>query len=226
MPSWARSTSRSIRARMTRRIWSSTSPPIANSVCLSASSSSWKCRGMTPPILPEPPGDVIFGPRVARVGEERAGHPELHQLPEKEEAGRLRDPGGLLHVVRDDHDRQVLAELEDQLLDLRRRDGIERRARFVHQQPLGPHGQRPGDAEALLLAAGEARPRPVEPVLHLVPERRVRERALDGVVQHGPVAHPRQPEPRGDRSEEHTSELQSLAYLVCRLLLEKKKNQN
>src|SRR2546423_10952525 len=41
------------------------------------------------------------------------------------------------------------------------------------------------------------------------------------------------PEPRADRSlhfsnaprsEEHTSELQSLAYLVCRLLLEKKKN--
>src|SRR2546425_6805463 len=28
---------------------------------------------------------------------------------------------------------------------------------------------------------------------------------------------------RGARSEEHTSELQSLAYLVCRLLLEKKK---
>src|SRR2546425_3868460 len=28
---------------------------------------------------------------------------------------------------------------------------------------------------------------------------------------------------RWDRSEEHTSELQSLAYLVCRLLLEKKK---
>src|SRR2546425_2885392 len=28
------------------------------------------------------------------------------------------------------------------------------------------------------------------------------------------------------RSEEHTSELQSLAYLVCRLLLEKKKNKN
>src|SRR2546425_8737573 len=28
---------------------------------------------------------------------------------------------------------------------------------------------------------------------------------------------------KGERSEEHTSELQSLAYLVCRLLLEKKK---
>src|SRR3712207_8293340 len=33
----------------------------------------------------------------------------------------------------------------------------------------------------------------------------------------------RPPRP-GDRSEEHTSELQSRQYLVCRLLLEKKKN--
>src|SRR2546425_8106986 len=32
------------------------------------------------------------------------------------------------------------------------------------------------------------------------------------------------PSPKG-RSEEHTSELQSLAYLVCRLLLEKKKKK-
>src|SRR3989441_2808964 len=29
-----------------------------------------------------------------------------------------------------------------------------------------------------------------------------------------------------ERSEEHTSELQSLAYLVCRLLLEKKKKRH
>src|SRR2546425_1931283 len=46
---------------------------------------------------------------------------------------------------------------------------------------------------------------------------------------------PRRPAPRlrglrdarriVDRSEEHTSELQSLAYLVCRLLLEKKKKE-
>src|SRR2546425_7644467 len=34
----------------------------------------------------------------------------------------------------------------------------------------------------------------------------------------------RYPESNLNRSEEHTSELQSLAYLVCRLLLEKKKN--
>src|SRR2546425_6823674 len=33
------------------------------------------------------------------------------------------------------------------------------------------------------------------------------------------------PPPGNGRSEEHTSELQSLAYLVCRLLLEKKKKR-
>src|SRR2546425_12791620 len=41
-----------------------------------------------------------------------------------------------------------------------------------------------------------------------------RSTACDILSRHGMV-------PR--RSEEHTSELQSLAYLVCRLLLEKKK---
>src|SRR3712207_6955107 len=39
--------------------------------------------------------------------------------------------------------------------------------------------------------------------------------ALDGLVDGRVVEH---------RSEEHTSELQSRQYLVCRLLLEKKKN--
>src|SRR3712207_6936942 len=33
-------------------------------------------------------------------------------------------------------------------------------------------------------------------------------------------------QPRGRRSEEHTSELQSRQYLVCRLLLEKKKTSS
>src|SRR2546425_5817061 len=42
-------------------------------------------------------------------------------------------------------------------------------------------------------------------------------RVTVGEVQHGIV------KPLLLRSEEHTSELQSLAYLVCRLLLEKKK---
>src|SRR2546425_2885633 len=49
--------------------------------------------------------------------------------------------------------------------------------------------------------------------------------AVEGVLGTGreKVIDHRQP---GRRSEEHTSELQSLAYLVCRLLLEKKKQTN
>src|SRR2546423_3125869 len=43
-------------------------------------------------------------------------------------------------------------------------------------------------------------------------------RVADLVVRHCPAVH------EVLRSEEHTSELQSLAYLVCRLLLEKKNN--
>src|SRR2546425_8789327 len=53
-------------------------------------------------------------------------------------------------------------------------------------------------------------------VAHL---ERERERGLEGALA------PAQ-QVDGGRSEEHTSELQSLAYLVCRLLLEKKKQSN
>src|SRR2546425_7059276 len=48
-----------------------------------------------------------------------------------------------------------------------------------------------------------------------LPSARSPDRDLDAVVVRA-ARH-------GVRSEEHTSELQSLAYLVCRLLLEKKK---
>src|SRR3712207_9382578 len=50
----------------------------------------------------------------------------------------------------------------------------------------------------------------VEPVRISLEER------LLAVLRHGEPGHE-------DRSEEHTSELQSRQYLVCRLLLEKKK---
>src|SRR5258707_11548850 len=41
---------------------------------------------------------------------------------------------------------------------------------------------------------------------------------VDGILAWGPAG--------GPRSEEHTSELQSRQYLVCRLLLEKKKKKH
>src|SRR2546425_5986036 len=56
-------------------------------------------------------------------------------------------------------------------------------------------------------------------------QARVRERPLDR--SRITLLDPREEVPRAEeqRSEEHTSELQSLAYLVCRLLLEKKKKK-
>src|SRR3712207_6925753 len=57
----------------------------------------------------------------------------------------------------------------------------------------------------------------------------VRDVAADGGLAHTGVDHVRvrlgdgERADRGARSEEHTSELQSRQYLVCRLLLEKKK---
>src|SRR5215203_6566226 len=49
--------------------------------------------------------------------------------------------------------------------------------------------------------------------------RRPLRRSAPGLRQHSSIAEP------PDRSEEHTSELQSRQYLVCRLLLEKKKKK-
>src|SRR3712207_8585260 len=50
-------------------------------------------------------------------------------------------------------------------------------------------------------------------------------KAVDGEVRWDEAVFPyRFADPEGPRSEEHTSELQSRQYLVCRLLLEKKKN--
>src|SRR3712207_8520758 len=68
------------------------------------------------------------------------------------------------------------------------------------------------------------------PILHDLAGGRV----VDGRLHHGEEGHRQQEEPYAgpghvgpsERSEEHTSELQSRQYLVCRLLLEKKKTKN
>src|SRR2546429_7005077 len=46
------------------------------------------------------------------------------------------------------------------------------------------------------------------------------------VIGGGPAGYPAAIRAAQNRSEEHTSELQSRLHLVCRLLLEKKKNKN
>src|SRR3712207_9113644 len=56
-----------------------------------------------------------------------------------------------------------------------------------------------------------------QPVASLRICARMRRNSFDGIVRRAP--------PGLRRSEEHTSELQSRQYLVCRLLLEKKKEE-
>ena len=60
----------------------------------------------------------------------------------------------------------------DQFLDLRRRDRIERRAGFVHQNYFRFHGERARDAEPLLLATRKACPGLVQIIFHFVPKSR------------------------------------------------------
>src|SRR2546425_8460850 len=60
-------------------------------------------------------------------------------------------------------------------------------------------------------------------IVHQHAERRLLDPPLARL--HGAAWRADHPGARVIRSEEHTSELQSLAYLVCRLLLEKKKNE-
>src|SRR5258708_20117673 len=70
---------------------------------------------------------------------------------------------------------------------------------------------------------------PIWPPLHLpYPESRPRTGtpSRTGRLHHAHLPRWRDAQPPlGYRSEEHTSELQSPDHLVCRLLLEKKKNQ-
>jgi hypothetical protein len=91
------------------------------------------------------------------------------------EGGPVGHPRRLLHVVGDDRDGVAVLELVDELLDLRGGDGVQRRSGLVHQEHLGLHRQRPGDAQALLLTAREGQRAVVEPVLDLVPEGRALE---------------------------------------------------
>ncbi len=108
--------------------------------------------------------------------------PEFDELAQVHVPGEIGYARRLLHVVRDDRDRVVLLQLRDQLLDLRRRDGIERRRRLVQQQHLGLDRDRARDAKPLLLPAGQRHPALLQLVLGLAPHRRLRQRPLDALV--------------------------------------------
>ena len=76
---------------------------------------------------------------------------------------------------------------DDELLDGGRGLGVQGGGRLVQEEDLGLHGQGAGDAQPLLLAAGEERAAPVEGILHLVPERHAAQRLLHDAVPVRPV---------------------------------------
>src|ERR1041384_838877 len=141
-------------------------------------------------------------------------HPERrHRTPLRRRAGRARpgrDPGaGPDRLVRVAHDAApILAAAPGR--GAARGGGGERA--LVYPAPAAP-------------APRESQPRPPQAARHRRRDRRHR-RALPGQrVGGGPGRRPAavaryRRRDRRPRSEEHTSELQSLAYLVCRLLLE------
>src|SRR5438309_7661845 len=115
-----------------------------------------------------------------------AGRPLLRE----EERALLRDAHRLLHVVGDDHDRHGVGELADGLLDAAGRGGVKGRARLVHEEHVRIHGQGAGDAEALLLAAGQGAARLVQAIPHLFPQagsgEALLQQLLPGIAVHPP----------------------------------------
>ncbi len=112
----------------------------------------------------EPPGDVGLGAGVGGVGEEEVGLVELD-----DDAGAMPLLGGLVEKKAVMSLTRaaccmlwvtmtiVYSSLRSSIRSstLRGGDRVERRAGLVHQQHLGLDGERAGDAEPLLLAAGE-----------------------------------------------------------------------
>src|SRR5690625_3246008 len=131
----------------------------------------------------EAAGDVILGLLLRGIRENGVGLVVLDQVTQVHERGEVRDPRGLLHVVGDDHDRVIVLELVDQLLDAAGRDRVQRRGGLVQQQHVGPQGDGAGNAQALLLAAGQAQRALAELVLHLVPQRRLAQGEFHALVE-------------------------------------------
>src|SRR5579872_7083494 len=143
---------------------------ISSSLVLSCSSSSMKWRISTQMRSAETAGNVIFCLLFRRVLKDNGGVVEFDQTTQQEEAGMVGDARGLLHVVGDDDDGATALELEDEVFDFRGGDGIEGGTGLVQQEHFRIYGKGAGDAQALLLAAGEAISGLIEFIFHFVPE--------------------------------------------------------
>src|SRR5258708_10341457 len=110
----------------------------------------WHCSSSA-----EPAGDVVFGLFLLRLDENLVGHAEFNHFSEIHIRRIVRNACGLLHVMRDDHDRIVVLQLVHELLDATRRDRIESLGRLVQVPPLRFYGESARHAQPPLLSPHE-----------------------------------------------------------------------
>src|SRR6187397_424168 len=136
----ASSTLRSTYARMASVSTSSTCAPMSKTRSRRLSSSPSYSRSVCRRSMSFPSAEaarnVVFRALFLGARENHVRPVVLDQLAQIEECREIRDARGLLHVVRDDHDRVGFSQIVNQLFHARGGDGIERRARLIHEQDL------------------------------------------------------------------------------------------
>src|SRR5690348_10412416 len=126
-------------------------------------------------------GNIRLRARCTRHGEKLRRGTELDELADKQKGSEITDARSLLHVVSDRNDGAEILQLNEELLNLGGADGVEGRTRLVEEENFGLDGEGAGDAQALLLAAGEIVGGLVQLVFHLVPKRGVAKTLLNGL---------------------------------------------
>ena len=115
--------------------------------------------------------------------EQLLGIAVFDQLTQQEESRLIRNTDRLLHVMGHNNDCIFLLQLHRQLLYLGGRNGIQRAGRFIHQQHIRLHRQRPRNAQPLLLPAGKPQGILPQAVFYLVPYGGIPQRALHDLIQ-------------------------------------------
>src|SRR5205807_3252692 len=126
--------------------------------------------------------DVIFRAFLARVSKNFRGRSELDEFAEIKDTSVIGNAPGLLHVVSDNYDGVLRFQFLNQFFDPCRRDRIERRARFVHEDHVGLNRERAGDAKPLLLTAGQSKCIRLQSLFHFIPERGRAQTFLDRFI--------------------------------------------
>ena len=84
-------------------------------------------------LLPHLPSQICLSQFLFWAGKQFLCRAELDQFAQPEQAAKIRDAPGLLHVVRHDNDGIFLLKFGDQVFDVAGCDRVERRGGFVEQ---------------------------------------------------------------------------------------------